>query len=263
MQRSTFEIARMDCAADEGLVRMKLGGVGSVRSIDVDLALRRVTVLHEGGSDPVATALRQLDLGTRLLTTDVSDDAESTENSVQRRLLWTVLAINASLFVAEAAFGLLSGSMGLVADSLDMLADALVYGLSLLAVGAALARQRSVARVSGYLQLSLAILGLVEVVRRVVALDRAPDVGTMIVVSLLALLANGASLMLLQRSRSRDVHIRASMIFTSNDVVINLGVIVAAVLVGWTRSGLPDLIVGAAVFLVVLRGALRILKLAE
>ena len=56
---------------------------------------------------------------------------------------------------------------------------------------------------------------------------------------------------------------RASMIFTSNDIIINLGVITAGVLVSLLDSGLPDLIVGAIVFLVVSRGAWRILTLSR
>lgn len=85
----------------------------------------------------------------------------------------------------------------------------------------------------------------------------------MIIVSVLALAANSLSLYLLQRSRSREAHMRASMIFTSNDIIINLGVITAGVLVSLLDSGLPDLIVGAIVFLVVSRGAWRILTLSR
>lgn len=63
------------------------------------------------------------------------------------------------------------------------------------------------------------------------------------------------------KSKSKEAHMEASMIFTSNDVIINLGVIVAGVLVFVTESKLPDLIIGLIVFVIVVRGALRILKL--
>jgi len=54
----------------------------------------------------------------------------------------------------------------LVADSLDMLADSIVYGLVLLAVGSTVSRKVGVAQISGYFQIVLAVLGLIEVVRR-------------------------------------------------------------------------------------------------
>lgn len=56
---------------------------------------------------------------------------------------------------------------------------------------------------------------------------------------------------------------QASMIFTSNDVVINLGVITAGGLVLWSGSNIPDLVVGAAVFVIVSLGSVRILKLGK
>ena len=181
----------------------------------------------------------------------------------QRRMLWAVLRINATFFVLEITTGLISGSMALVADSLDMLADAFVYGLSLLAVGGTIVRKKTVAQWSGYLQLTLAVIGFVEVVRRVFGVDAQPDVRTMIIVSVLALIANAVSLYLLQRSKTREVHMRASMIFTSNDIVINLGVIAAGVLVSVLDSSVPDLVVGAIVFVIVARGAVRILRLGR
>ena len=159
--------------------------------------------------------------------------------------------------------GFISGSMGLVADSLDMLADALVYGLSLFVIGTTVAWKKNVAKWSGYFQIVLAVLGFTEVVRRFIGTEALPNFRTMIIVALLALIANGVCLYLLQRSKDREAHIQASMIFTSNDVLINLGVIVAGVLVLWLGSSLPDLIISAVVFVIVSLGAVRILRLAR
>lgn len=44
---------------------------------------------------------------------------------------------------------------------------------------------------------------------------------------------------------------------------INLGVIAAGVLVSWLNSGMPDLLVGGVVFVLVIRGAFKILKLGK
>jgi len=79
----------------------------------------------------------------------------------------------------------------------------------------------------------------------------------------LALIANAWCLYLLQKSKSNEAHMQASMIFTSNDVIVNIGVIIAAVLVYLTKSAVPDLIVGTLVFILVLQGAYRILKISK
>jgi Co/Zn/Cd efflux system component len=54
---------------------------------------------------------------------------------------------------------------------------------------------------------------------------------------------------------------KASWIFSANDVIANIGLILAAVLVAWTGSRYPDLIIGTIIGFVVLDGARRILKL--
>jgi Co/Zn/Cd efflux system component len=53
----------------------------------------------------------------------------------------------------------------------------------------------------------------------------------------------------------------ATYICTANDVLANAGVILAAGLVAWTGSAAPDLVIGATIALVVLRGGVRILRL--
>ena len=262
MDKSLFEITQMDCAAEENLVRMKLDDVKAIRKLDFDLSARRLTVYHEGKLYTIENTIHELKLNSRLLKTEQTDE-DVDDSSVQKSLLWIVLLINFSFFVIEVLFGFISGSMGLVADSLDMLADAIVYGLSLIAVGAAFARKKSVAKISGYFQLFLALLGFLEVIRRFIGVETLPDFRTMITVSTLALIANSVCLYLLQRSKNQEVHIKATMIFTSNDVIINLGVITAGVLVNWLNSGIPDLTIGAIVFIIVTRGAFKILSLAK
>lgn len=259
----------MDCPSEEQLIRMKLADQSGIEQLQFDIPNRNVTVLHHGDAEPIMHALTDLRLDTSLLSTQEAELAELTEEAPRvdsprdRRLLLTVLAINAFFFGLEVLAGILADSMGLVADSLDMLADALVYGLALYAVGKAVSAQKQVARISGYLQLILAAGGLVEVVRRFIAGEALPDFGLMVGVSLLALIGNSICLFLLRREKSDKAHMQASEIFTSNDIVVNLGVILAGGLVYLTHSPYPDLIIGLAIFVVVARGALRIFQLAK
>ena len=103
-----------------------------------------------------------------------------------------------------------------------------------------------------------------SVIRRFFGVEKMPDFSTMIVISVLALFANATCLWLLQNSKRREeAHMKASLIFTSNDVIINLGVIVAGILVNWLNSNKPDLIIGSVVFILVIQGAIRILKIGK
>ena len=253
----------MDCPSEENLIRLKLEGIREIKHLDFDIPKRKLTIFHEGQIEEIENSIFVLNLGGRRLSTEQTEETEIEEPEKQRKLLWTVLVVNFSFFAIEMTTGLVSGSMGLVADSLDMLADAFVYGISLFAVGATLARKKRIATLAGYFQITLAVIGFVEVIRRFLGAEEMPNFGTMIVVSILALIANGFCLLLLQKSKSREAHMQASAIFTSNDVVINLGVIIAGVLVYLLSSNKPDLIVGTIVFVVVIRGAIKILKLGK
>jgi Co/Zn/Cd efflux system component len=254
----------MDCPSEESLIRMKLEGLSTIKSLVFDIENRKLTVFHSEENEEIEKYLKELNLGTELQETIVvQKDKLKDDSSVQSKLLWTVLIINFVFFIIEITTGFISKSMGLVADSLDMLADALVYGLSLWAVGSTVTRKKKVARLSGYFQLALALLGLSEVIRRFISFEEVPDFQIMIIVSILALVANSVCLYLLQKSKSKEAHMKATMIFTSNDIIINTGVILAGILVLLTQSKYPDLIIGSIVFLIVVRGALRILKLGK
>ena len=246
------------------MIRMKLADIPEIKQLDFNIAQRELTVYHNGNLDTINQQIETLNFDSSIITSEQTDySGPEDESARQRRLLWSVLVINAVFFLIEMVAGWFSGSMGLVADSLDMLADALVYGLSLLAVGATVSRKKRIAGISGYFQMILAVLGFSEVIRRFIGLDMPPDFQIMIIVSVFALMGNALCLYLLQKSKSEEAHMKASMIFTSNDVIINSGVILAAILVNVLNSNKPDLIIGTIVFIIVIRGAMRILKLSR
>jgi len=264
MGKTVFEITKMDCPSEENLIRMKLDEISEIKNIDFDIANRKLTVFHNGQTDQIEKSIIELNLGGKKISTEQTDQTDFNENTNQKKLLWIVLAINFAFFLIEMVTGLISKSMGLVADSLDMLADSFVYGISLFAVGGTLTKKKRIAKLAGYFQIILAVLGFSEILRRFVNHQLLPDFSTMIVISIFALIANAFCLYLLQKSKSKqEAHMQASMIFTSNDVIINLGVIIAGILVLWLESGLPDLIIGTIVFGLVVQGAIRILKLGK
>lgn len=254
----------MDCPSEENLIRMKLDGIPGIANLDFDIPNRKLTVFHTGEIDQIEKLVLELNLGGKKISTEQTDQTKFIENASQKKLLWTVLGINFAFFLIEITTGIISKSMGLVADSLDMLADSFVYGISLFAVGGTLTRKKRIAKLAGYFQITLALVGFVEVLRRFFGAEKLPDFSTMIIVSMFALIANGICLYILQKSKSKeDAHMKASMIFTSNDVIINLGVILAGLLVHWLNSSKPDLIIGTIVFVLVIQGAFRILKLSK
>ena len=263
--KSKFKISKMDCPCEENLIRMKLEPFTEIKGLEFDISNRELVIFHVGKVGEIETSILELNLQGKRIHTEPAGKflGSRRDDEDQKQLLKTVLAINFIFFLIEVSTGFFAKSMGLVADSLDMLADAFVYGISLLAVARSMLKKKAIAKFAGYAQIILALLGFIEVLRRFFGIEKFPDFSTMIVVSFFALVANGICLYLMQKSKSKDeAHMKASLIFTSNDVIINLGVIMAAIFVKLLNSGKPDLIIGIVVFIVVIQGAFRILKAA-
>lgn len=265
--RSVFAVPKMDCPSEERMIRLALNGFETVRLLTFDLAGRRLEVVHDGPVEPITETLEAMGLGASLqLTEAVSPDttlvteASAKEGAQESGTLRWLLGINALMFALEVTTGLLAQSTGLIADSLDMFADAAVYGLALYAVGRSAEKQVRVAHLAGLLQMLLALGVLTDVVRRFV-FGSEPQSLLMMSIAFLALIANTACLLLVSKHREGGAHMKASWIFSANDVVINLGVIAAGALVAWTGSNYPDLVIGSIVTFIVLNGARRILAL--
>ncbi len=180
--------------------------------------------------------------------------------STDRRTLLWVFAINAGFFVVESVVGWLAHSMGLVADGLDMGADAVVYGLSLWAIGKAASVKQRVAHGSGYLQFALASLGFAEVLRRTIVAVDPPEPIAMAVVSVFASAGNLACATLLQSEGWRSTH--ASLLdLHQQRCESEWGVLAASRWLPLPAHVGRTCLIGTFVFVLVLRGAWRIIHL--
>ena len=159
-----------------------------------------------------------------------------------KRVLWTVIAINAVMFVIEIAAGHLAGSQALQADALDFLGDTLTYGLSLAVIGRPIETRARAAVLKG---VSLTLMGLWvfgSTLYHVLVLG-VPRAEIMGVVGFLALAANVASVLLLMRYKDGDANVRSVWLCSRNDALGNVAVMLAAIGVWGTATAWPDLAV--------------------
>ncbi|MDQ6960640.1 MAG: cation transporter [Mariprofundaceae bacterium] len=180
----------------------------------------------------------------------------------QRRVLVPLLLINGLMFIIELTLGIIGQSTGLIADSMDMLADATVYAIALYATGREWHAKIRAAHVSGVLQIVLALGVMLDVIRRFV-FGSDPESTLMITTGLAAFAANVVCLILIAKHRNGEIHMRASWIFSKNDVMANIGVIVSGGLVALLASPLPDLIIGFAISIIVMKGGISIIRDAD
>lgn len=189
---------------------------------------------------------------------DCGSDVKIQDQS-ETRVLIILLLINGAMFLVEFGVGWWAQSMALIADAIDMLADAMVYGVGLYAVGRAVSSKIRAATLSGWFQVGIGLLVMLEVFRRIV-FGSEPISYLIMAMGAVALGANTICLLLISKHSEGEVHMRASWIFSKNDVIANLGVILAGILVALTGSRIPDLVIGIVVAAVVLRGGVVILQ---
>lgn len=261
---TTFLVPAMDCPSEEQMIRMALSSL-VIYSMSFDIPNRKVVVCHSEDPNQVLEKLLPLNFGASIqsnrsidsVPTQVQDKEKTArEHSV---LIW-LLALNGAMFFVEIITGWLAQSAGLIADALDMFADAAVYGVALYAVGKAAHNKLKAAKLAGVVELFLAA-GAIWRASYQIYTGAQPEANTMIWISVLALAVNVTCLFLISKRKNDGVHMRASYIFSANDVLANVGVIVAGILVAWFNSPIPDWIIGLGIGFLVLSGAIRILRL--
>lgn len=187
------------------------------------------------------------------------------------RRLATALAVSATILVVELVAGIASHSLALLADAGHMFADVIGMTLSLAAIAIAL-RPRTISRtfglyrleilaasVNAVMLLGIGVVILVEAVRR---LDKPPEVGSSIVITVaaLALLANSASLRFLGHGRHTSLNIRAAYLEVLGDLAGAVAVLAAGLVIAVTGWRQADSLASIAIALLVVLRTVSLLR---
>lgn len=175
------------------------------------------------------------------------------------RILWIILVINTAMFLIEGMAGLLANSTSLLADALDMLGDALVYGFSLFVLKRSARWQAGAALTKGAFMLAFG-LGVLGEAAYKVYVPLMPGIETMGIIGGLALAANLICFMLLLRHRDDNLNMRSTWLCSRNDLIANIGVLLAAGSSYLLASGWPDIGVGSLIAILFLHSAFGILR---
>jgi len=180
----------------------------------------------------------------------------------KRNILVWVLIINTSMFFIEAIYGWFAQSNALMADALDMLGDAAIFGFSLYVIRLNTIWQSRAGYIKGIIMAIFAIGVLTSAFYRSFN-PIIPEVTTMGVVGFMALAANLICAVMLLGFRNTDINMRSAWLCSRNDVLANLGVLLAAAGVAWTNSPWPDLVVGISISALILKSAIEVMRDAK
>ena len=186
-------------------------------------------------------------------------DFNDKKNSRLKKVFWFVLSINFIMFLVEFWQGYVSHSNALLSDSLDMLGDAVVYGISLYVIAMSAKVKANISLWKGFVMGALGLWVAVEAIGKIFY-PVVPIGETITLIGLLALVANAVCFWALIRYRNNDLNVKSAWICSRNDIVANLGVIMAGLLVIRLNSVWPDIAVGLAISFMVIYSSAQIIK---
>ena len=199
------------------------------------------------------------------------DHGPDSAAAADRRRLTLVLAITGSVLVAEVVGAIWTGSLALLADAGHMLTDTAGLVMALLAAHL-VTRPPTSRRTWGFrraetlaaasqalLLLGVGIYVFVEGIRRLVEPPEVASVG-MLVFGVVGLVGNVISIILLARSRTGNLNLRAAFLEVLIDALGSVAVIVAAIVIattGWTRA---DALVSLLIAVLILPRTVTLLR---
>ncbi|HEV2066376.1 MAG TPA: cation transporter [Thermomicrobiales bacterium] len=243
----------MDCADDARDIEKTARGVDTVRDVRVSVA-SQVMTLHlvdpATGASDVEEAVAGLGYRLHPITDDPKDtEAGNTQTHLTpayRRALWIVVLLNLGYGAVEMVGGFLSDSQALKADALDFLGDGLITFLGIVAVRWGLAWRARSALIQGIFLGAMGVGVLVNTLARVQG-GYEPEADIMGLLGIIALAVNVAAVIVLLPHRAGDANVRTVWLFSRNDAIGNLAVVIAAGLVAWSGTSWPDLVVAFAI----------------
>lgn len=244
-----YRVTGMDCPTCAAKVSTAARGVAGVRDAQVSIASQIMTLQLDDPNKSTPQIERAVTaLGYRL--DRIEDEGEATPPAhvapTYRRALWIVVILNLGYGLIEIVGGWLAGSQAVEADALDFLGDGAISLLGLIAIRWGLRARANAALLQGVFLALLGIGVLATTVYRVFV-QHAPEAGLMGALGIVALAVNVAAAIVLIPHREGDANVRAVWLFSRNDAIGNLAVVIAAGLVAWTGSVWPDLIVAAGI----------------
>ncbi|MCA0377164.1 MAG: cation transporter [Gemmatimonadetes bacterium] len=253
--RAQYRVVGMDCADDAAELAAAVRAVPGIETVEVSVATGMLTATTANPARFADAERAAAAAGYPLQ----SATTPAAVNPAYRRALWIVVLLNSGYGVVEAIAGFVSDSQALKADALDFLGDGAISFIGLLALAWPLQRRARVALAQG---LFLGALGLGVIGSTIyrVLVQRQPEAEVMGLFGLIALAVNVAAAVALIPHRTGDANARAIWLFSRNDALGNLAVVVAAALVAWTASPWPDLVVAFVIAALFLQSAWSIVR---
>lgn len=259
-----YRVTGMDCPSCAAKIEKAVREVKAVQNVKVSIASQIMTVHVENPKQHLPEIEHAVtELGYQLEQQFGSGDDVPKDLAHMapgyKRALWIVILLNVGYSIIEMGGGFISHSQALKADALDFLGDGLITFLGLVAISWSLSWRARSALIQGIFLGALGCGVLAATAYRVLVLQQ-PEAELMGLFGAVALCVNVGAAFVLRPYRSGDSNMRAVWLFSRNDAIGNAAVVAAAIMVAWTDTPWPDLVVATIIACLFLHSSWSIIK---
>lgn len=256
-EATRYRVMGMDCPTCAAKIENAVRSVG-VENVRVSIATQIMTLrVKDPNMHPTTVERAVQAIGYKLNRLEDANTGPQVDNNNRsdrqshitaeyKRALWIVILLNVGYGLIEIIGGIIADSQALKADALDFLGDGLITFLGVLAIGWSMIWRARSALIQGVFLGALGLGVFMSTIYRVVVLNQ-PNAELMGVFGFIALVVNVLAAIALLPHRTGDANVRAVWLFSRNDAIGNVAVVVAAGLVAWTGTRWPDLLVSLVI----------------
>ncbi len=182
-------------------------------------------------------------------------------NNLGRNSLILAFIINIIMIGADLTYGLMMNSASLLGDAANNSGDAFIFGASILVISSSTLIKNRLALLKGIIMSSFGLYAFYYVYLGLIGESHLTG-GIISIVGVLSLVGNSTVAIMMFKHHHKDINFKSAFICCRNDAIASAGIILAGILVTFTESFWPDIIIGGGIASLTCYGGFTILRLS-
>ena len=182
-------------------------------------------------------------------------------DTVGRNVLVIAFIINLIMITADLTYGLMMNSASLLSDAANNAGDVFILGSSLFVLSSTTVVKHKLALLKGIIMTAFGLWAFYYVYLGIIGMSQLTG-GIISFVGLLSLIGNATVAFMMYKHQHKDINFMSAFICCSNDAIASAGIILAGLLVMFTGSFWPDVIIGTMIAIIVCHGGIKIIRLS-
>ena len=182
-------------------------------------------------------------------------------DSLGRNALIIAFLINLIMVALDLTYGLMMNSASLLSDAANNSGDVFILGSSIIVLSSTTAVKNRLALCKGIIMIVFGLWAFYHVYLGLIG-ESILSGGVISIIGVISLIGNSSVALMMYRHQDRDINFLSAFICCRNDAIASSGIILAGLLVIFTSSFLPDIIIGAAIATIVCQGGIKVVRLS-